>query len=120
MPSPTERDVHERYESSPLDPWGLLSPTEKAAAAIRHAEMVRTPKPKPKRPARPRVPRPIPVVPPGTRCVFRHTVTNVAQITHQISRSGRPHMYPVGSFVCDRCAEVINNPDYTTHAVEPI
>lgn len=118
MPSPSQRDTNERYETSPLDPWGLLSPAEKAAAAIRHAEVVRTPRPKPKRPARPRVPRPI--VPDGTMCVFQHLSSSQAAITHRLSRSGRPTLYPVSSFVCESCAAIINQPDYNTHDVEPI
>lgn len=114
--TPRNNDEHVTYDPSPLDPWGLLTPKEKASAAITHAKLVRIP-PKP-RPAHPV--RETPSVPEDAQCVFRHSLREPRPVTHRLTRSGRPTLYPVGSFVCESCAAVINEPEYGTHDVERI
>jgi hypothetical protein len=96
-----DADVHS--EPSPVDPWGLLDPREKARAAILHADLLRNPATPYERPATPPPPERELIV--GV-CALRNRRRGHTVLTHTVIAPGLSSV-EVGSHLCIDCAQAL-------------
>jgi hypothetical protein len=124
MPGYNEQDdTPIPYHKSPLDPWGLLDPIEKAHAAVAHARLMQNPKPPfvPTAPAERQMRiRARDQVGPDA-CPFSHIGDldwRRRVLTHVITDSALSRA--VGQFACLQCAEAIEERAHAHHRVRHV